>query len=147
MTGEIIISMISILICAAAFVNAFTFPGGTSDGVPGAGVFPQALCVIIIGINLLLIVKAALKKEKPQKQPMTEAHKEGLKRMGMMVAATAVMIAAWGSVHFIIVCSVYLILIGFILKQNMKTFIPGAIVSSALVFFIFQEILNVMLNS
>lgn len=34
MIGEIIISLVGILISALAFINAFTFPGGTSDGVP-----------------------------------------------------------------------------------------------------------------
>ncbi|MEY8337667.1 tripartite tricarboxylate transporter TctB family protein [Lachnospiraceae bacterium 62-35] len=145
MTGEIIISLISILISAAAFINAFSFPGGTSDGVPGAGVFPQALCVIIAVINLVLIFWEV--KEKKQKKPMTETEKDGLKRFGMLAAATAVFIAAWGMIHFVIICSVYLILVGLILKQNMKTFVPGAIVSSALIFFIFQQILNVMLNN
>lgn len=145
MTGEIIISITGIILCIAAFINAFSFPGGTSDGVPGAGVFPQALCIIIIVINLILIFRTW--KEKRPKEAMTEAHKEGLKRLGMLVAATAVMIALWGNIHFIILCSIYLIIVGLILKQNMKSFIPGAVLSSALVFFIFQQLLNVMLNS
>ena len=145
MIGKLIISIISILISIAAFVNAFTFPGGTSDGVPGAGVFPQALCAIIILINLILIVQTI--REKQPHVPMTEEHKEGLKRLTMLVAATAVMIVVWGHIHFVILCSVYLIAIGLILKQNMKTFVPGAIVGSAALFFIFQQLLNVMLNS
>ena len=77
---------------------------------------------------------------------MTEEHKDGLKRMVMMVAATAALVILWGMVHFIILCSLYLIVIGLILRQNMKTFIPGAIVSAVLVFFIFQNVLNVMLS-
>ena len=140
MIGEIIISLVGILISALAFINAFTFPGGTSDGVPGAGVFPQALCVI----NLILIVNALRKKTKME---MTEEQKEGLKRAGLLVAATIVMLILWGKLHFVILCSIYLIAIGLILKQKMKTFIPGAIVSSALIYFIFQQVLNVMLNS
>lgn len=144
MIGEIIISLVGILISALAFINAFTFPGGTSDGVPGAGVFPQALCVIIIVINLILIVNALKKKTKME---MTEEQKEGLKRAGLLVAATIVMLILWGKLHFVILCSIYLIAIGLILKQKMKTFIPGAIVSSALIYFIFQQVLNVMLNS
>lgn len=145
MIGKLVISVISILISAAAFINAFTFPGGTSDGVPGAGVFPQALCVIIILINLILIVQTI--REKQPHVPMTEEHKEGMKRLGMLVAATAAMLVIWGHIHFIILCSIYLIVVGLILKQNMKTFVPGAIVSSAALFFIFQQLLNVMLNS
>lgn len=145
MTGGIIVSILGIILSIAAFINAFSFPGGTSDGVPGAGVFPQALCSIIIVINLILIFWEW--KAKRPKEPMTEAHREGMKRLGMLIVVTAVMIAVWGSIHFIIICSVYLILVGLILRQSMKTFIPGAIVSSALVFFIFQQLLNVMLNN
>lgn len=78
---------------------------------------------------------------------MTEEQKEGLKRAGLFVAATIVMLILWGKLHFMILCSIYLIAIGLILKQKMKTFIPGAIVSSALIYFIFQQVLNVMLNS
>lgn len=143
MAGEMMISLISIVIAVLAFVNAFSFPGGTSDGVPGAGVFPQALCGIIIVINLLLIY-FAWKNKKPR-EPMTAEHKEGLKRMGLIVAATAAMIAVWGNIHFILLCSIYLILIGLILKQNMKAFVPGAVVSSALLYFIFRQLLNVMI--
>ena len=63
MIGKLIISIVSILISAAAFINAFTFPEGTSDGVPGAGVFPQALCVIIILINMILIVQTIRERQ------------------------------------------------------------------------------------
>ena len=146
MAGEMIISIVTIILCAAAYVNAFTFPGGTSDGAPGAGVFPQALCAIIIALNVILIILEMMKKDKKQRGPMTEEHKDGLKRMVMMVAATAALVILWGMVHFIILCSLYLIVIGLILRQNMKTFIPGAIVSAVLVFFIFQNVLNVMLS-
>jgi hypothetical protein len=144
MIGEIIISLLSIIISALAFINAFTFPGGTSDGVPGAGVFPQALCVIIILINLALFVKALRKKTRVE---MTEEQKEGLIRAGLLVVVTVVMLVLWGKFHFVILCSMYLTSIGIILKQKMKTFIPGAIISSVLIWFVFQEVLNVMLNS
>jgi hypothetical protein len=144
MTGEISILLLGILISALAFINAFTFPGDTSDGVPGAGAFPQAICAIIIFINIILLINALRKKKK--KVEISEEHKEGLIRIGFIAAATIVMLILWGKLHFIILCSIYMIVIGIILKQKMKTFIPGAIISSALIWFIFQRILNVMLN-
>lgn len=64
MSGEIIISLIGMLISAGAFVNAFSFPGGTADGVPGAGVFPQALCVVIFVLNVAVIAKALKNRAK-----------------------------------------------------------------------------------
>lgn len=145
MVGEIVISLAAVIICAAAFINALSFPGGTSDGVPGAGVFPQALCAIIILINLILIFRAA--RDKKKTEPETEEQKIGFRRLALIALCTAGFIVLWGSLHFVIICSVYLILVGLILKQNMKTFAPGAVVSSILVFYIFQEFLNVMLNN
>ena len=45
-----------------------------------------------------------------------------------------------------VLCSLLLIGIGVVLKQNLKTFIPGAIVSSVIVYVVFQQLLNVMLS-
>lgn len=143
MTGGTVISIISIAISVAAFVNAFTFPGGTSDGVPGAGVFPQALCVIIIAINVILIIQNL--RVKHPKTTMSEEHKEGAKRLAMLVVATIVMLVLWGRIHFVILCSLYLISIGWILKQRMTPFIPGAVIGASFIYFIFQRLLNVML--
>ena len=145
MNGAIIISICSILISLGAFINAFSFPGGTNDGVPGAGAFPQAVCVVIILINIILIVREL--KAGRNTEPMSPERKTGLVRFGLMVAATAAFLLLWNTpVHFIILCSLYLIAVGAIMKQNLKLFIPGAIVSSFLIFFIFQRVLNVMLS-
>lgn len=146
MTGGIVVSSIAILISAAAFINAFTFPGGTADGVPGAGVFPQALCAVIALINLILIIQE-IRNRSQEKRPETEAHKEGLKRMVLLIVATIAFIAIWRYIHFAVLCSLYIVAVGFILKQKMKFFIPGAVVSAVLVFFIFHNLLNVMLPS
>lgn len=143
MNGGIIVSAVSIVLAAAAFINAYTFPGGTSDGVPGAGVFPQAICTLIILINVILII-GSLRKRKDS-APISEEHREGRKRLGLFVGLTAVLLLVWGHIHFCILCAVYLTGIGWILKQKMKIFIPGSVVSAVLLYVIFHQLLNVML--
>lgn len=147
MIGEITISLIGMLISAGAFVNAFSFPHGTSDGVPGAGVFPQALCVVIFMLNLIVIINAVKNRKGTGTIKMTEEQKDKMMKIGMIVVAAALFLILWGKVHFVILCSLFLIAFGVILKQNMKFYIPGAIVSSAVVYVVFQQLLNVMLNS
>ena len=144
MSGSIVISFFAILISAASFINAFSFPGGTSDGVPGAGVFPQAVCVIIALINIFLIMDELRKKHH---EPMRQERKEGLIRMLALAAVTLVFLILWHYIHFAVAASLFMTAVGFILKQNPKTFIPGSIAGSVLVYFIFQHILNVMLNA
>lgn len=145
MSGSTVISFFAILISGAAFINAFSFPGGTSDGVPGAGVFPQAVCVIIALINAFLIIDGLRKRHDPE--PMSRERREGLVRMLALAAVTVVFLALWQFIHFAVAASLYMTAVGFILKQNLKTFIPGSIAGSILVYIIFQHILNVMLNT
>ena len=144
MSGEIIISLIGMLISAGAVVNAFSFPGGTADGVPGAGVFPQALCVVIFVLNVAVIAKAL--KNRAKKEELSKEEKGRLVKIAIIVILTALFLILWGKVHFVVLCSLLLIGIGVVLKQNLKTFIPGAIVSSVIVYVVFQQLLNVMLS-
>ncbi|MDD3361179.1 MAG: tripartite tricarboxylate transporter TctB family protein [Hespellia sp.] len=149
MIGEIVISGIAMIISALAFVNSFSFPGGTSDGVPGAGFFPQVLCVVIFVLNILVIIKAIqkLRKTENQRKPFTNEQKQGLIKIAIVIVATIVMIVLWGTIHFVVICAVYLCIIGVVLRLDLKKYIPGAVVASIAIYFIFQNLLNVMLNN
>ena len=77
---------------------------------------------------------------------MSKEEKGRLVKIAIIVILTALFLILWGKVHFVVLCSLLLIGIGVVLKQNLKTFIPGAIVSSVIVYVVFQQLLNVMLS-
>ncbi len=111
---------------------------------PGQEFFPQALCVVIFVLNVAVIAKAL--KNRAKKEELSKEEKGRLVKIAIIVILTALFLILWGKVHFVVLCSLLLIGIGVVLKQNLKTFIPGAIVSSVIVYVVFQQLLNVMLS-
>jgi len=147
MTGEIVISVSLMLLTAGAFVISLSFPSGTSDGVPGAGFFPQILCSVIFILNVLNIIQAIKKRKAKPEEAFTTDQITKLKQILVITLATVAMIFLWGSMHFIILCSFYLIIFNIVLKQSPKYYLPGSLATAIIIYIVFEKILNVMLNS
>ena len=144
--SEIVISIITALIAAGAFVISMGFPGGSSDGVPGAGFFPQVLCVVIVLLCALIVWNNIRKKGATKPLALGQDEKRNLLQVGKVFGSALLFVILWGHVLFIANCFIFLLLLGLIFKRKLKVYIPSVLFASFFLYWVFDKILQVLLD-
>ena len=152
--AEIIFGAAVFLICLATLFYSRNFPQMLSGpGSTGAEWFPDMICIALMICCAVLICQAIMRLKKLKAAGEKEApvfnfkgNKYGTICLLITVAATIVFVLLIGKIHFIIIASAYMIGLGLLYGISWKKIIPISIVSAAVLFFVFHNVLNIMLN-
>lgn len=142
--SEVIFGIASGLVSLFFYIVSQTFPQGTGDGVPGPGFFPIALSIVLLILSIALIISGLKKSEKYFK--LTDNMKKNLKPLFLTVIAMFLFLIIWRYIPFYISAFVYMLCLNLIFKQKLKFAIPFSILITGVIYYVFSNIFNVMLN-
>lgn len=142
--GDILLTGGIMVISLIAMIIAFDFPGSTKDGAPGAGYFPIMTSIIVFILSCWIVIRG-LKEKKSYFDFSLDMRKSWI-QIGVTITTTILFIVLWNKVHFIILCSIYLFTLGILYGKKILPMFISSILTSLIIFYIFSELLNVMLN-
>jgi len=144
LNADVIFGSVSAIIGAIWIVMSLPFPKGTSDGVPGPGYFPILIASLLIIASVTLIF-SGLKSRKSY----FDVKKWSKKNVRMFFLSWAIMLLflmLWLKISYIIACLVLTFGLGLVFEINLK---ENILISPALTFatyYVFNNLLNILLN-
>lgn len=142
--SEVIFGIITSLISIFFFLGSRFFPEGTVDGVPGPGYFPTLLSVFLFVLSVALII-SGLKKE-DRYFALTETINNNLKSLFLTMLSMAGFLIMWRYVPFVISAFLFLLFLNLIFKQSMKFSLMFSAVMVGIVYYVFSNVFNVILD-
>lgn len=143
MKGDTVLGTSVGLFALAAIIYTRTFPEMLVAGIPSAAFFPIVSgCGVIISCVVIII-----QGFRSNKGYFTFSQDiKGYLLMAETIAVTILYIALIGKLHFVMITTVYIIALGLLFGMKWKILIPCSVATSVALFWIFNSLLNVMLN-
>lgn len=138
------------IVCSIIFlmVGAFFYKGSIAIGKDswsaGAEYFPKMISSGIMILSLIYLVKSFRKKEVINyfKCENRENKLAFFKVIGIVI----IFLILWPYVPFMLLSSVYLIILGFVFKAKFKNSLIFSISASVIIYMVFSKIFHVMLS-
>lgn len=141
--SNVVFGVCTALIALAAMLYTRTFPEILAPGVPSAAFFPLLTGVGIVICSLVVIIQGF--RDNGNYFHFSEDKKDYLVLVATIVV-TIVYIAAIGKLHFILITTAYIIALGRLYGMKWKALLPCSVIGAAVLFGVFNGLLNVMLN-
>lgn len=142
--ADFLYGLVSLLVCLACIILSSQFPPGTSDGVPGCGVFPTLISILTMVLSIILMIKSFLNPVMFMNfMEMPRVNKIAL--IGTAVAL-GLSFVIWYFIHYIVSSIFLMTALGILFKMDWKKSFVFGVFFSAGTYYIFGKLLMVMLN-
>lgn len=144
-------TIVGFLFAAAAgitlYISNATLKSASAMGDPGPKMFPNAVCIAILILSVIIMVQSVFKSEKPFKGALsTPEGKQGCTRMILVLSDLALFLILWRYVPFLAAGVIFIFLLCMIFREKLLfSIIYSAAVTGAL-YFVFTILLKVNLN-
>lgn len=142
--GDVIFGAFSAILSIYWISQSLKFPGGTEDGVPGAGYFPILVASMLLILSFILIFQG-LKNRKIYIN-VKEWTNETKKMFILTIILICCFFVLWYFTSYIIACLVLTFGLGYSYKLSLKHNIIISVLFSFGTYFVFNNLLQVMLK-
>jgi putative tricarboxylic transport membrane protein len=132
-----------IALAVAFIIPSLSFPGGTSDGVPGPGYFPILLGVLLILLSIGLIVTGIVKQT--SFNVVDDLFKANAKPFLLTIVAVIAYLVLWNFLPFLVNTSLFLFALGLIYERKIVYNIIFSVVTTVVLYLVFNNVFHVML--
>lgn len=142
--ADVVLGLICTLISVYWIYISSRFPGGTQDGVPGAGYFPIIVSVALILISMILIIQGLRKRNIYFN--VKEWGRENIKMLILTATFIILFFVLWYFTSYLIACIVMTLGLGYTYKL---TWVKNGILSIIFSFgtyIVFNNLLHVLLK-
>lgn len=119
------------------------FPKGSADGVPGAGSFPIATSVLLIGLAIIMIMTSI--KENRLYFNFREMAYENKLALLLTIVACAIFIVLWYFTSYIVASFALTTMLGVLYRIRFSKAVAFAACFSVGTYFFFSKVLQVLL--
>ncbi|AYO29642.1 tripartite tricarboxylate transporter TctB family protein [Biomaibacter acetigenes] len=142
--GDVVLGVFTAILSIFWITQSLKFPGGTADGVPGAGYFPILVASLLLVLSIILIYQGF--KNKNVYFDIKHWSNDTKKMLVMTIVVIAVFFALWYFTTYIIACLVLTFGLGYAYKLSIKNNIILSILFSFGTYYVFNNLLQVMLK-
>lgn len=147
-TGNTIVGFLFAAVAGITlYISNTTLKSTSAMGDPGPKMFPNAVCIAILILAVMIMVQSIFKSETPFKGALsTQEGRQGCKRMVLVLSDLALFLILWRYVPFLAAGMVFIFLLCMIFREKiMFSVIYSAAVTGSL-YFVFVILLKVNLN-
>lgn len=144
MSADVIFGIITAIVGVIWIALASQFQAGTKDGVPGAGYFPILVAAALILLSIVIIIQGI--KNKKEYFNLKEWGKENIKMFLMTIGIIAVFFVLWVFTHYIVACLFMTFCLGLTYKLGWKKSAVISVIFSLGTYFVFNNLLHVILQ-
>ena len=142
--ADVIFGIFNALLSIYWITQSLKFPGGTADGVPGAGYFPILVASLLFILSIVLIIQGSQSKIVYFNVKMWS---KDIKKMFLMtIFIIVVFFVLWYYTTYIIACLVLTFGLGYTFRLSIKNNIILSVVFSFGTYYVFNNLLQVMLK-
>ncbi len=137
------LGVLAILIGIVIFIHVQSFPA-QEGGRPGPALFPAVLAILLI-VSGIVLIPGGLKSKAPLAQRLPELDARGIGNVLLMLAGIVfyILISEW--LGFLLTSFIVTLSLMIMLKANIKSAIPVAILTTVCIYGIFNKFLMVPL--
>lgn len=146
--GNLILAALCILLSVGIIAVSSTYPTAKNygTGVPGPGLWPMAIAIVVIACSVILLYRTW--KLSPEKNTKIDLSGSGPKRAYVSMAILVVYALLLKHLGFLIATTILeLIFIRWFSKKSYPVCFAIALVITAVVYYVFQNMLNVPIGS
>lgn len=146
--GNILFAAVCALLGVVIIAVASGYPTAADygTGVPGPGLWPTAICIVMLACAALLVLKSL--KMKPEKDTKIELWNEGSKRVYLTIAILFVYVLLLEFLGFLIATTILeFIFIQWFAKKKPWITAIFAVGITLVIYLVFQYVLNVPIGS
>ena len=148
MTGNTIVGFLfAVAAGITLYISNSTLKSASAMGDPGPKLFPNAVCVVILILSLIIMIESLFKVERPfQGTFATPEGAQGFRRMVLVLSDLALFLILWRYIPFLPAGMAFLFLLCMIFREKLLfSVVYSAAVTGAL-YFVFTILLKVNLN-
>ena len=117
-------TIVGFLFAAAAgitlYISNATLKSASAMGDPGPKMFPNAVCIAILILSVIIMVQSVFKSEKPFKGALsTPEGKQGCTRMILVLSDLALFLILWRYVPFLAAGVIFIFLLCMVFREKL----------------------------
>lgn len=148
MTGNTIVGL---LFAAAAgitlYISNITLKSASAMGDPGPKLFPNAVCIVILILSLIIVAESLLKPQTPFKGALSTAEgRQGCTRMILVLSDLALFLILWRYIPFLAAGMIFLFLLCMVFREKLLFSVLYSAGVTGTLYFVFTILLKVNLN-
>ena len=133
--------------CIALYVTNTTLTMNSAMGDPGPRLFPNAVCIAVLVLAVVIIIQSFLKPERPFEGALeTEEGRKGALRMVLVLADLALFLVLWSHAPFLLAGVIFIFLQCMIFKEKLVFSVVYSLAVPGALYVIFTILLKVNLN-
>lgn len=147
-TGNTIVGFLFAVAAALTlFISNSTIKSASAMGDPGPKMFPNAVCIVILLLSLIIMIQSVYKPVKPFKGALsTEEGRQGCTRMLLVLSDLALFLILWRYVPFLAAGMAFIFLLCMIFREKLLFSILYSAAVTGVLYFVFTILLKVNLN-
>lgn len=147
-SGNTIIGFLfAIAACIALYVTNTSIGANSAMGDPGPRLFPNAVCIAVLVLAVIIIIQSFLKVEHPFAGALSSPEKrEGVFRMILIVADLALFLVLWQHLPFLAAGIIFMFLQCMIFREKLLFSVIYSVAVTGALYVVFVILLKVNLN-
>lgn len=147
-TGNAVVGFLfAVAACATLLISHATLKSASAMGDPGPKMFPDAVCIVILILAVLIMAESFWKTEMPFKGTFaTQESRQGCIRMLLVLSDLALFLVLWRFVPFITAGAAFMFLLCMIFREKLLFSIIYSASVTGVLYFVFTILLKVNLN-
>lgn len=147
-TGNTIVGFLFAVAAALTlFISNSTIKSASAMGDPGPKMFPNAVCIVILLLSLIIMIQSVCKPVTPFKGALsTKEGRQGCTRMLLVLSDLALFLILWRYVPFLAAGMAFIFLLCMIFREKLLFSILYSAAVTGVLYFVFTILLKVNLN-
>lgn len=147
-TGNTIVGFLFAVAAALTlFISNSTIKSASAMGDPGPKMFPNAVCIVILFLSVIIMIQSVCKPVTPFKGALsTEEGRQGCTRMLLVLSDLALFLILWRYVPFLAAGMAFIFLLCMIFREKLLFSILYSAAVTGVLYFVFTILLKVNLN-
>lgn len=147
-TGNTIVGFLfAAAACVTLCISHATLKSSSAMGDPGPKMFPDAVCIAILILAVIIMAESFLTPERPFKGTLSNLEaRRGCQRMLLVLSDMALFLILWRCVPFLVAGVAFMFLLCMIFKERLIFSIIYSSAVTGVLYFIFTILLKVNLN-